>query len=170
MFKSSPLRTFIITKMSITKTELEAQSKRLVDSCPGWSLLKFKGENIDFMLTMSEIRAVGPKIYGIEYNVSYNESYEVPVMYFNPHRQDGTIADLDEIFTQELPSMSISQVEHPVLFRPCFLVHPCRTKEFMKDHKTSNYLLTWLTVIGNLIGLKIEITQDQVRIMGRPIE
>lgn len=146
--------------MSITQVELKHQSRRLAGALPDWTLLELKDKNVEFMLTKNEFRTIRGKVYGLEYTVLYSDSYEVPVMYFTAFGQDGTVAELDEISENGLSDMTISQIEHPVYFRPFFQVHPCRTKEFMKCHNISNYLLAWLTTVGNLIGLKVELTSE----------
>mmetsp|Transcript_41757 Transcript_41757/g.65206 ORF Transcript_41757/g.65206 Transcript_41757/m.65206 type:complete len:120 (-) Transcript_41757:541-900(-) len=56
--------------------------------------------------------------------------------------------------------------EHPVLGEPFFALHPCKTQEFMKDFaginraengSVFNYLLSWLTVFGAAVGLRIPL-------------
>lgn len=56
---------------------------------------------------------------------------------------------------------SLSQVEHPLLFRPYFMVHPCHTADFMALHRKDNghidkYLICWLSTVSTLIGLKLK--------------
>lgn len=70
-----------------------------------------------------------------------------------------TLSSSSGIIEQEI-KQTISQVEHPLLFRPFYMVHPCKTKSFMETHKTNNpnnYLLSWLSVIGTLLDLKLDL-------------
>ncbi|CAK6974263.1 ubiquitin-like-conjugating enzyme ATG10 [Scomber scombrus] len=66
---------------------------------------------------------------------------------------------------QHSPLNTITQQEHPLLGQPFFMLHPCRTEEFMRpvlqaaqdQHRTVNYILTWLSVVGPLVGLDIPL-------------
>uniref|UniRef100_A0A8C9F6R6 Ubiquitin-like-conjugating enzyme ATG10 n=1 Tax=Pavo cristatus TaxID=9049 RepID=A0A8C9F6R6_PAVCR len=76
-----------------------------------------------------------------EYHVLYSSSYQVPVLYFRACFLDGRPLTLDEIWKsvhvcyqgrlQEGPWDTITQQEHPLLGQPFFVLHPCRTNEFM---------------------------------------
>jgi hypothetical protein len=106
-------------------------------------------------------------ILNYEYNVIYSDSYEVPVMYFCVSDQNGAHAPLEQLLTAEHKdlSMVVNQVEHPLLFRPFFMIHPCRTKDFMEPHVKVNkeyYLISWLSMVANLIGLRM--SSDWLRI------
>jgi hypothetical protein len=95
------------------------------------------------------------KLISIEYHVLFHPSYQVPVLYFHAHSGgnstgrnsrrisiasfvlDGTLIpleDLSSIFVgdyenthQEMKNV-ITQAEHPILFRPFFMVHPCKVR------------------------------------------
>lgn len=143
--------------MSISSQELKSQCQKFVEYSADWSFCEFYDKNTQYILSKNEFRKIGNNVYGFEYTVIHSESYEVPVMYFSVHKQDGSIAELEEVFINPIEESVVSQVEHPILFRPFYQVHPCKTREFMKYHHVSNYLIAWLTTIGTLIGLRFEL-------------
>lgn len=54
---------------------------------------------------------------------------------------------------------AINQVDHPILNRPFFMIHPCQTKELMGHMKSSNpqeYLRCWLSTVAILLDLKLD--------------
>lgn len=56
-------------------------------------------------------------------------------------------------------SMVVNQTEHPLLFRPFYMVHPCRTRDFMETHSRVNdqhYLVSWLSIVATLLGLRLD--------------
>lgn len=131
----------------------------------------------------------GNQVWMYEYNVIYSDSYEVPVMYFSTSRQgklnkcllnilklidifnlritDGSLVNPVEVESfhradqkSELLGQMVSQVEHPILFRPFHMIHPCRTRDFMKQHSeinSANYLICWLSTIGTVLSLKLDL-------------
>lgn len=101
------------------------------------------------------------------YHIIYSHSYSVPVLYFNAYHSDGKPFSLDEIWNQ-VPSNyksclyknkwhMITQQEHPKLGIPCFMIHPCYTADFMSPCCTTNYIITWLSTIGPLVGLQLSL-------------
>lgn len=143
--------------MSISSDQFKVQCQKFVEFCTDWSLNEHVDKNTPYILSKNEFRKIGNNVYGFEYNVIYSESYEVPVMYFSVHKQDGSIAGLEEVLVNSTEDSVVSQVEHPVLFRPFYQVHPCKTRDFMKFHHVSNYLIAWLSTIGTLIDLKFDV-------------
>ncbi|XP_028327705.1 ubiquitin-like-conjugating enzyme ATG10 isoform X2 [Gouania willdenowi] len=77
-----------------------------------------------------------------EYHVVFSCSYSSPVLYFRAFTLEGRSLTLEEVWSsihpnfrlhlQENPLNAVSQQEHPLLGQPFFLLHPCRTEEFMK--------------------------------------
>jgi hypothetical protein len=56
-------------------------------------------------------------------------------------------------------STIVNQVEHPLLFRPFYMVHPCRTRDFMEPHlklRRDCYVISWLSIVGTLLGLQLD--------------
>ncbi|NXL84379.1 ATG10 enzyme, partial [Alectura lathami] len=111
-----------------------------------------------------------------EYHVLYSSSYQVPVLYFRACFLDGRLLTLDEIWgsvhvcyqarLQEGPWDTITQQEHPLLGQPFFVLHPCRTKEFMssilarswKENRHRNYIILWLSTVGPVVGLNLPLS------------
>ncbi|XP_058101869.1 ubiquitin-like-conjugating enzyme ATG10 [Magnolia sinica] len=113
-----------------------------------------------------------------DFHILYSNSYRVPVLYFRGYRSDGQPLALDDI-EKDLPSYSSSilkeskwtfmtQEDHPYLKRPWFTLHPCGTSDWMKllfhghvlpakDVVVHQYLLSWLSVVGQAVGLRIPL-------------
>ncbi|XP_065513231.1 ubiquitin-like-conjugating enzyme ATG10 [Caloenas nicobarica] len=111
-----------------------------------------------------------------EYHVLYSSSYQVPVLYFRACFLDGRPLTLDEIWRSvhacyqarllEGPWDTITQQEHPLLGQPFFVLHPCRTNEFMssiltrswKQNRHTNYIILWLSTVGPVVGLNLPLS------------
>ncbi|KAF8940953.1 autophagocytosis associated protein [Dissophora ornata] len=114
----------------------------------------------------------------VSYHILFSSSYQVPVLYFNAYRPDGTAISLEEIYGSLVPeewrssirnaglSGGISQQDHPILNVPYFYMHPCETVSLMEtilgsqtsDAKTSlldSYISTWLSFTGQAIGVTV---------------
>lgn len=56
--------------------------------------------------------------------------------------------------------------EHPILGQPFFVLHPCKTDEFMtpvlknsqKINRSVNYITSWLSVVGPVVGLNLPLS------------
>ncbi|GKU95701.1 hypothetical protein SLEP1_g9029 [Rubroshorea leprosula] len=117
------------------------------------------------------------EVHYYDFHMVYSYSFKVPVLYFRAYSGDGQPLMLDEI-EKELPACSsknlleskwtfITQEEHPYLNRPWYKLHPCGTGEWMKllfmgdaallkhGDWTETYLASWLSVAGQVVGLKI---------------
>ncbi|NXK68500.1 ATG10 enzyme, partial [Sylvietta virens] len=111
-----------------------------------------------------------------EYHVLFSSSYQVPVLYFRACFLDGRPLTLDEIWgsvhasyqdrLQERPWDTITQQEHPILGQPFFVLHPCRTNEFIsavlgdsqEHHRHINYIILWLSTVGPVVGLNLPLS------------
>ncbi|XP_063151526.1 ubiquitin-like-conjugating enzyme ATG10 [Candoia aspera] len=111
-----------------------------------------------------------------EYHVLYSCSYQAPVLYFRACFLDGKPLTLDEIWKSvhecyrdrlwQGPWDTITQQEHPFLGQPFFVLHPCRTNEFMspmlsslhKEKKHTNYIISWLSIVGPVVGLHLSLS------------
>ncbi|NXQ55198.1 ATG10 enzyme, partial [Anthoscopus minutus] len=125
----------------------------------------------------SQAAGVGSaEVVRYEYHVLYSSSYQVPVLYFRACFLDGRPLSLDEIWgsvhasyqarLQEGPWDTITQQEHPILGQPFFVLHPCRTKEFISavlgasqaHHRHTNYIILWLSTVGPVVGLNLPLS------------
>lgn len=111
-----------------------------------------------------------------EYHVLYSCSYQTPVLYFRASTLEGRSLCLEEVWDsvhpnyrqrlQHRPWDTITQQEHPLLGQSFFVLHPCRTEEFMKpvlkaaleEHRQVNYIVTWLSVVGPVVGLDVPLS------------
>lgn len=168
--------------MSITRKQYNLQCTKFITDCKdigeNWSLQGEKNEtirdvnsvidnNVRLMLSKQILRKQdgSDEILSHEYNVIYSDSFEVPVMYFTISEQNGSPLSCNKIlstligFAGKDLNQVVHQVEHPVLFRPFFMIHPCRTKQFMEPHKKLNldcYLVCWLSSVGAILGLNLD--------------
>ncbi|XP_073347368.1 ubiquitin-like-conjugating enzyme ATG10 [Pagrus major] len=115
-----------------------------------------------------------------EYHILYSCSYSTPVLYFRASTLQGRSLSLEEVWSsvhpnfrlrlQNSPLNTISLQEHPLLGQPFFMLHPCRTEEFMRpvllaaqeQHRPVNYVLSWLSVVGPLVGLDVTLKYSQL--------
>jgi len=115
---------------------------------------------------------VGEDIISIEYHVLFHPSYQVPVLYFNALSDQKLIAlqDLSNIFVDKFEFKSshdemrniITQGEHPILFRPFSMLHPCKVRQVLSQFPGSkNFILTYLTLFGPSIRLKMSTDYDK---------
>ncbi|XP_038573095.1 ubiquitin-like-conjugating enzyme ATG10 [Micropterus salmoides] len=117
-----------------------------------------------------------------EYHILYSCSYSAPVLYFRASTLEGRSLSLEEVWSsvhpnfrlrlQKSPLNTITLQEHPLLGQPFFMLHPCRTDEFMRpvvqaaqsQQRPLNYVLSWLSVVGPVVGLDVPLKYStQVR-------
>ncbi|KAG9326143.1 hypothetical protein KVV02_005648 [Mortierella alpina] len=115
----------------------------------------------------------------VSFHIIFSPSYQVPVLYFNAYRHDGTAIALEEIYESLVPEAwrssirnagingGISQQDHPILNVPYFYMHPCETVPLMETIVLSqaeasnsksfieNYIMTWLSFTGQAIGISV---------------
>ncbi|CAL1538628.1 unnamed protein product [Lymnaea stagnalis] len=140
------------------------------DSEDDISLSEMELEDEDDISCMPAGEMNNPLTY--EYHILYSESYCVPVLYFIVFRADGKLLSLEEVWKlcpssyQKLLTenkwATLTQMEHPILGRPYLQLHPCHTADLMtqimshsKHYNKKNYLVTWLSTVGPLVGLQI---------------
>lgn len=101
----------------------------------------------------SECSSYESEILSAEFHLLFHISFQVPVIYFNIYNSDGSLLQLEDIwdiFQENLNSSNnylkdnmlsiITQAEHPILFRPFFLLHPCKTNDVLNNF-TKRYSL-----------------------------
>ncbi|XP_042117542.1 ubiquitin-like-conjugating enzyme ATG10 isoform X7 [Peromyscus maniculatus bairdii] len=143
----------------------------------GWEWRTAK-ENLELPVDDSEVTesAAASEAIKYEYHVLYSCSYQVPVLYFRASFLDGRPLALKDIWegvhecykTRLLqgPWDTITQQEHPVLGQPFFVLHPCKTNEFMtavlrssqKINRNVNYITSWLSIVGPVVGLNLPLS------------
>ncbi|XP_077900731.1 ubiquitin-like-conjugating enzyme ATG10 isoform X8 [Ictidomys tridecemlineatus] len=120
--------------------------------------------------------AAASEVIKYEYHVLYSSSYQVPVLYFRASFLDGRPLALKDIWEgvhecyqtrlQQGPWDTITQQEHPILGQPFFVLHPCKTNEFMapvlknsqKINRNINYITSWLSIVGPVVGLNLPLS------------
>ncbi|XP_061401768.1 ubiquitin-like-conjugating enzyme ATG10 [Musca vetustissima] len=132
------------------------------NSNEGQSYLKYK-QKISDPLSQDLIQ--------LEYHIVYSISYQVPIMYFQAHYSDGKMLTLDNVwqlfqfqqkdsqYSREDMLSILTQMEHPILFKPYMCLHPCRTAEVLEQTPTSkNRILTFISVMGPYLKLDLDNT------------
>ncbi|CAL2031690.1 unnamed protein product [Caenorhabditis brenneri] len=105
-------------------------------------------------------------------HIIYNSTYRTPTLWFNFHAKTGAPIDI-EIVERDLLKIPrtestasirtrISQYEHPFLGVLYYNIHPCQTSQLMKELKLGEgtWLMSWLSVYGQQIGLRIPDIQN----------
>ena len=114
----------------------------------------------------SDPHSISPATHLIkfEYHVIYSCSYTVPVLYFNAWHSTGQLLSIEEIWKIAPPCSDrysyITQIDHPILARPYYEVHPCRTEKLMELVEGAGggrYLVSWLSSVGRDVGLSVDI-------------
>ncbi|XP_053331208.1 ubiquitin-like-conjugating enzyme ATG10 isoform X2 [Spea bombifrons] len=124
-----------------------------------------EGEAID----SSAVQVVqDSEVIRYEYHVLYSISYQAPVLYFRASFLDGRPLTLEEVWQSvhncyrprllHGPWETITQQEHPILGQPFFVLHPCRTNEFMSSIRNGNYVTSWLSTVGPVVGLTLPLS------------
>ncbi|XP_074284083.1 ubiquitin-like-conjugating enzyme ATG10 isoform X2 [Silene latifolia] len=117
------------------------------------------------------------EVHYYDFHILYSNSYRIPVLYFRGYCSDGQPLMLNQI-ERDLPANSakvlteskwtfITQLEHPYLNRPWYTLHPCGTNELMKllvntclskaEDTPERYLISWFSVVSQVVGLKIPL-------------
>nr|XP_019559844.2 ubiquitin-like-conjugating enzyme ATG10 [Aedes albopictus] len=108
-------------------------------------------------------------VYQFEYHVVYSVSYQVPVLYFNAYKCDGTMLRLEEAWdgfrdlaseSREQLGQTLTQMEHPILFRPFLALHPCRTAQVLGNVANAgcaNLLVAFVSSYGPFVNLALDV-------------
>lgn len=157
-FSPSPENCYLVKKDTKPIIPIELQSQYNTLECE---------ENIDCDPLSVEGSGGNKENLIWEYHILYSPSYGVPVLYFNVRNTAGRLLSLDQIWaTLNVPSeilaekwSFVSQQEHPILLRPFFFLHPCKSIEILKVSENSkvNPLVTWLSSIANIVHLNVEL-------------
>ncbi len=169
--------------------EIHLKSRLIGDS---WSLLEIpsnlpnKNETLIY-LEKIEQKLVEQEIYSFTFHVVYSESYSVPVLYLNVSKSNGCLLTHDELYeyfklakssdsSNSIYDLIITQQEHPLLFKPFYFVHPCKTADWMSiisekkmDEEgeenvksedlavhLDNYTLTWLSFVFSSFKINLD--------------
>ncbi|XP_017078590.1 ubiquitin-like-conjugating enzyme ATG10 [Drosophila eugracilis] len=137
-------------------------SQNLGDS---WTLEEKDSNEPNTFLKFSQKIKCKAELVSVEYHVVYSVSYQVPMMFFQAHRSDGSLLDLEEAWKLFMPETKaidlyqiLTQMDHPVLFRPFMALHPCRTAEVLQQfgQPSSNQILTFVSVYGPHVQLHLQ--------------
>lgn len=146
--------------------EIFKKSKELNDN---WQLISTdKSELIYLEKKEQAFSSTHNDIHSFVYNVVYSESFEVPVFYLNAYKSNGSQLEFAEIykhFKLESDLLILTQQEHPILFKPFYFLHPCKTAEWMASTiqnasgsttAGSNYTLKWLSFVCFALNISFD--------------
>ena len=126
----------------------------------GWKMVEI-GAKKSF-LSKTETKILNSVETTVDYHVVFDESYQVPVLYFNATYKSGRVVPPNDLYKSLcVPSDHlnfISQRDHPIMDTPFYHIHPCQTTTMMENfkfHLESDfvYLLTFISSVGPLVGL-----------------
>ncbi|XP_065352771.1 ubiquitin-like-conjugating enzyme ATG10 [Cloeon dipterum] len=159
---------------NVSQTGLAYLSKSLVNNVPVSSLpgcLELEESDLEECM-LDPSTKINPSLQErvtFEYHILYSLSYAVPILYFNAWRENGSLLEIERIwdlaFSQYRNAVksakwgAVSQQDHPILGSPFFFFHPCNTANFLEDlpGKTKNTVVSWLSVVGPLVGLTVPL-------------
>ncbi|XP_031619713.1 ubiquitin-like-conjugating enzyme ATG10 isoform X2 [Contarinia nasturtii] len=133
---------------------------------------KFEEEDyLSFESPSQASNSITKQLLKFEYHVLYHISYAVPYLCFNAYKSNGSLLTLDEawkIFNDFGPLKSnpiqqnmlniLTQMEHPILFKPFLTLHPCRIAEVLHSLPHSqNKVLSFLSSYGPTIYLTFDL-------------
>ncbi|GMR36313.1 hypothetical protein PMAYCL1PPCAC_06508, partial [Pristionchus mayeri] len=112
-------------------------------------------------------------------HITYNSTYQVPVLWFNFYRRGGDPLSSDEVLSLSCtitpestlssgPSRSCSSDpspssvtlnEHPHLGVLFYHLHPCQTPSIMREMTgKGNYIASWLSFYGRPLGVSVPLS------------
>lgn len=116
-------------------------------------------------LSKRELRIIkNSETYLWEYHILYSLSFEVPVLYFKISSPEGQMVNFQKVSDivydglTEILKKNISQCEHPLLKRPYYFLHPCKTCDLLwNDDINKNIIISWWSVISSIINIPLSI-------------
>ncbi|PRD35409.1 UNVERIFIED_CONTAM: Atg10 [Trichonephila clavipes] len=153
---------WVLRTSKIGKLEEIYLEKRIIKTCNEESEIINDSDKCD-----GELENSNPKYTVFVYHIIYSHSYSVPVLWFTAQHEDGKLLSLEELWKQ-IPSCfkssesdskwnTLTQQEHPVLGIPYFMVHPCYTADLLSACHSSNYIISWLSIVGPVAGLTLSL-------------
>lgn len=89
--------------------------------------------------------------------VSLEEAWELFPLLMNDEQlsKDGLTSELNNT-RRELLLSTLTQMDHPILFRPFLCLHPCQTAELLAQIPGSkNRILTFISLMGPYVRLTL---------------
>lgn len=187
--KEGYLRKTVLRPVSISKPnhkDCEQEVHLEVKQCsvPGDSAEEHDEDDAVVSLNSSQSEDGGHLCFQFEFHILYSSSFRTPVLYFRAFTLEGKSLSLEEVWSFIRPKLRLSsedgllstvtQQEHPLLGQAFFMLHPCKTEDFMRPvlqaaqqaNRLVNYVLTWLSVVGPLVGLDVplEYSSDSAQV------
>lgn len=152
--------------LQITKEEFEKCLKDFITLSDkiqdGWKLIS----KTDTIYVAKESRyEIDNELITLEHHVTYNLSYGSPMLCFNAWKSNGNLLTLEECWKltnlkDDGDRMSVlTQVEHPVLQKPFYGLHPCKTPEILRAtySNSKNIIISWLSSVSPYVKLNLDV-------------
>ncbi len=167
-----------ITRKLFNQNIIEIYEKsKLIDN--NWKLIKTNElddhENVlIYYLECVEQNLTNNELISLTFHIIYSSSYNVPVLYLNINRSNGSLLSYKETYDyfkikleqDSVEDLILTQQEHPILFKPFYFIHPCKTSKWMceslindtnQDKVDINYTLKWLSFVFSAFNLKLNL-------------
>lgn len=153
-------------EIQITKEEFEKcikDLKKLSDQIhDNW--LHHEGNDSTYLSRKSSV-VFNNELITLDHHIVYNLSYGTPMLCFNVWKSTGALLSLEECWEllnihQDENRLSIlTQMDHPVLQRPFFGLHPCKTPEILSStfDNSKNIVVSWLSTVGPNVKLELDL-------------
>ncbi|ALC42268.1 CG12821 [Drosophila busckii] len=156
--------------VSITWKDFLSQIKQFMDMSrqldDSWSIYEKDMEEPNTFLQYTQKLKCKNELISVEYHIVYSISYQIPMLYFQAHRSDGSMLNIEAVWELFVPEATrhklnlyemLTQMEHPVLFRPYMALHPCRTAEVLAQfgEQSKNVVLTFISLYGPYVQLNL---------------
>ncbi|XP_065368400.1 ubiquitin-like-conjugating enzyme ATG10 [Calliphora vicina] len=164
----SAIDTLTWAEFSKESLEFLDISKQLDDTW-SWEVKNAEVEGQSYLrYTKKLTHPLSQELIQIEYHIVYSISYQVPMLYLQAYANDGKPMSLENVWTifqhdqdtkysrEDMLSI-LTQMDHPIYFRPFICLHPCRTSEILAaTPKSCNRVLTFISVMGPYMQLKLD--------------
>ncbi|CAH1760354.1 9960_t:CDS:2 [Entrophospora sp. SA101] len=130
------------------------------------TLIKSKDNSNTSTMTNNSVDKIDEYLT-VDYHIIYSSVYQLPVLYFNAYRTDGTALTMSEIYINLVESSfrvndlqnsglrgGLSQQDHPILMIPFYYLHPCKR---MIMPSLEGYIRSWLSFVGPVVGINVSM-------------
>ncbi|KAL9695633.1 hypothetical protein quinque_014918 [Culex quinquefasciatus] len=149
---------------SYLRKSVQQQLTRLTGTTDDDDLAEFEEVELDEDPSAAQVDTVTTDLYRFEYHVVYSISYQVPVLYFNVFKRNpaaarGSLVGFTELAgeSREQLRQTLTQMEHPALFKPFLGLHPCKTANVLGALPDSqNAIVSFLSIYGPYVNLELD--------------
>lgn len=139
----------------LTKEEFQTACDSFLEETEGTEWRKKSLKGTEFLAK----RGVRDQVC-YEFHVLFSEVFNVPVFYLNVFQPDGMVvgdAQVKSVFCRCQVQTELSQVMHPLLDCPVWMLHPCQTEKILtqlmqeQKGKTTLFVRAFLSAVSQII-------------------